>query len=155
MKAISWCKKRTKGIKLIQPNNNLSEEYYKNAEESLMVLRAIKETQSKVWLATTKYYLQYFAAYAIFMKLGIKCEIHDCTITLLKLIENDLKISGFSKMLNDSKGLRIDNQYYLKNRPVAINLDELSDFLIATNSCLRQLHPEMINNVREKVKKLK
>ena len=74
MNKISWCKKQTKGIKLIEPNNNLSQEYFQNAEESLKVLRHIKETQSNMWLATTKYYIEYFAVYSVLMKLGIKCE---------------------------------------------------------------------------------
>ncbi|MEK6933062.1 MAG: hypothetical protein AABW56_04705 [Nanoarchaeota archaeon] len=56
MKKISWCKKQNKGIKLIEPNDNLSQEYYQNAEESLKVLKNIKETGSNIWLATTKCY---------------------------------------------------------------------------------------------------
>jgi len=57
MNKINWCKGKEKGIKLIEPNDNLSAEYYENAEESLKVLRSIKETESNMWLATTKYYI--------------------------------------------------------------------------------------------------
>lgn len=49
MKRISWCKKQTRGVKLVNPNENLSKEYYENAEESLKVLRSIKETKSNMW----------------------------------------------------------------------------------------------------------
>ena len=35
MKKISWCKKQDRGIKLIEPNDNLSEEYFDSSEESL------------------------------------------------------------------------------------------------------------------------
>jgi len=41
MNKISWCKKQERGIKIIEPNENISREYYENAEESLRVLRII------------------------------------------------------------------------------------------------------------------
>lgn len=87
MKKINWCKKQKGGIQIQEPNDNLSKEYFENAEESLKVLRSIKETKSNMWLATTKYYIEYFAVYSVLMKLGIKCEIHDCTISLLEFLE--------------------------------------------------------------------
>ena len=65
MKKISWCKKQKSGIKIQVPNNNLSQEYYKNAEESMKVLKSIKETKSNMWLATAKYYIEYFAIYSV------------------------------------------------------------------------------------------
>ena len=108
MDKISWCKKLEKGIKLIEPNDNLSNEYFQNAEESLKVLASIKETKSNVWLATTKYYIEYFAIYSVLMKIGIKCEIHDCTIALAGLLEKDKIIpQGTSKILEKDKELRI------------------------------------------------
>jgi len=87
MNKINWCKNQERGIRLIDPNDNLSEEYMRNAEESLNVLRSIKETKSNMRLATTKYYIEYFAACSVLMKLGIKCEIHDCTISLIEFLE--------------------------------------------------------------------
>jgi len=141
MKKINWCKKQERGIKLIEPNENLSKEYFENAEESLRVLRSIKETQSNMWLATTKYYIEYFAVYSILMKLGIKCEIHDCTISLTKFLESEEIIKeGFSKILESDKELRIDNQYYLKNKPVKIDFEELSGFLISIRESLNKLN---------------
>src|SRR3989344_5439031 len=116
MKKISWCKKQSNGIKIQEPNDNLSDEYYRTAEESMKVLQKIKETQSNMWMATTKYYIEYFAFYSILMKLGIKCEIHDCSIALANLLEKENIIEkGTAKILEDDKELRIDNQYYLKN----------------------------------------
>ena len=45
MKKIIWCKKQKSGIKIQMPNDNLSHEYYKNAEESMKVLKSIKLVQ--------------------------------------------------------------------------------------------------------------
>ena len=153
MKKISWCKKKEGGIKIQEPNDNLSQEYYENAEESLKVLRRITETKSNMWLATTKYYIEYFAVYSVLMKIGIKCEIHDCTIALVKFLEDEEVIEkGTSKILEKDKELRIDNQYYLKNRPVDIDFQRLSDFLISIKDSLYKLDNEKIKELREKIK---
>ena len=152
MDKISWCKKQERGIKLIEPNDNLSEEYFQNAEESLKVLTSIKETKSNMWLATTKYYIEYFAVYSVLMKLGIKCEIHDCTIALAEFLEKESVIAkGDSKILEKDKELRIDNQYYLKNIPVTINLEKLSEFLIAMKESLSRLDKNRILEIRKKI----
>ena len=154
MNKINWCKKQENGIKLIEPNANLSQEYYQNAEESLRVLRNIYETKSNMWLATTKYYIEYFAVYSVLMKIGIKCEIHDCTIVLTEFLEkeNILK-AGTYQMLEKDKELRIDNQYYLKNIPVDIDFEQLSTFMISIKETLDQLDNGKIIEIREKIKK--
>ena len=155
MKKISWCKKQDKGIKLVEPNDNLSDEYYKNAEESLKVLRSIIETQSNMWIATTKYYIEYFSVYSVLMKIGIKCEIHDCTISLVKFLEDEDIINiGISKILEKDKELRIDNQYYLKNKPVNIDFDNLSDFLLSIKNSLNMLDNNKIEEIRTKIQDL-
>ena len=153
MDRISWCKNQSKGIKLIGPNDNLSGQYYKNAEESMQVLRKISITQSNVWLATTKYYIEYFAVYSLLMKIGIKCEIHECTIELVKLLEDrDLLEKGTSGNLEFDKKLRIDNQYYLEDRPVKINFEELSAFLLMIKEKLDNISNEKIEEIRKDIK---
>lgn len=152
MKKISWCKKQANGIKLIEPNGNLSEEYYQNAEESLKVLRSIEGTKSNMWLATTKYYIEYFAVYSLLMKIGIKCEIHDCTISLTKFLEDENVLkSGMSRILEKDKELRIENQYYLKNKPVDINFEKLSEFILSMKEILDELGNDKIEVLREKI----
>lgn len=154
MKKISWCKKQKAGIKIQEPNDNLSREYYENAEESMRVLKSIRETSSNMWIATTKYYIEYFAVYSVLMKIGIKCEIHDCTIALIKFLESEEIIEkGISQILEKDKELRIDNQYYLKNKPVNIDFEKLSGFILLVNSSLGKLNTEKIKELRAKIKR--
>ncbi|MCD4759731.1 hypothetical protein K8R33_02495 [archaeon] len=155
MKKINWCKKIKNGIKFQTPNDNLSQEYYNNSEESLKVLRSINKTNSNMWLATTKYYIEYFAVYSILMKLGIKCENHECTIEIIKFLESEGIIEkGIHKRLNKDRELRIDNQYYLKNISVNINFDKLSDFIISIKNTLNNLNQELIEKLRKKIENL-
>ncbi len=151
---LKWCCKQKAGLKIDKSNDNLAKEYLQSAEETLSVLRDIKG-KSNMWLATTKYYSEYFAIYALLQKIGIKCEIHDCTIAVSKLLE-EIKIipEDYSKKLEDDKELRIDNQYYLKNRSVNVNFRELSDFILTIKNKVNSITLDEINKARAEIKKI-
>jgi uncharacterized protein (UPF0332 family) len=148
--SLDWCKK--KGMKLIEPNDNLTEEYFKNAEETLRVTNLIKGSGSNMWLATQKYYTEYLAAYSLMMKIGIKSEIHSCTIEVIRILEKEGIVDfEFSKILEEDKELRIDNQYYLKNRPVDLNPRKLSEILLKIKTILDNISTEQIELIRKKI----
>jgi uncharacterized protein (UPF0332 family) len=149
---IDWCFKQRNGIKIITINDNLADEYIRTAEETLDVLKSIKG-KSKVWLATTKYYCKYFAVYALLMKIGIKCEIHECTIELTKyLAEKDIIPLEFYESLKKDKKLRIDNQYYLKNREVDVDYNSLLIYVLRIKDIINTISIEKINNLRSEIK---
>ena len=153
MATIKWCKNQKKGIKLIEPNDNLFEEYIQTAQESLDVLRGI-QGKSKVWLATTKYYCEYFAFYALLMKAGIKCEIHDCTIALCYILEEvGIVPEGYASILEQDKQLRIDNQYYLKNRDVPLDYDKVVQFVLNIKNVGLKLTASQIEKIRNKIRR--
>lgn len=152
---ISWCKEQNKGLKLIKPNDNLADQYYKNAEESLRIAILIKDTGSNMWISTHKYYTEYLAAYAILMKLGIKSEIHSCTIEIIKLLEDEqILVFPLSKYLEDDKNLRIENQYYLKNIRIEFNPKLLSEILLNVRSVLDSITNDQIEKIRNKIEKI-
>jgi hypothetical protein len=146
---INWCKKQEGGIKVIEPNVNLSQDYIKSAEETLVLLKDVKG-KSEMWSATMKYYCEYFTVYSLLIRLGIKCEIHDCTLKICELLEKEgvLPKGTFSRLERD-KGLRIDNQYYLKNIKVDINFSELSEFILQIKNITSALTLEEINKIRK------
>ncbi len=148
MANLNWCKRQKNGIRIIEPNENLSDEYLKYAEETLLILKEI-DGKSNMWLATSKYYFEYFCFYSILMKLGIKCEIHDCTIELCRFLEKEeILFDDFTATLEKDKELRIENQYYLKNTKVEIDYDELTNFLLKTKEVLNNLDYDLINKIR-------
>jgi len=149
MVTLNWCKNQKKGIKIVEPNDNLSKEYLDSAEETLRVLKEIKG-KSKMWVATTKYYFEYFLIYSLLIKIGIKCEIHDCTIETVKILEkNNCLEKGISKKLEYDKQLRIDNQYYLKNREVKIDYEELLRLFLYIKNKIKKLTIKEINETRK------
>ncbi len=150
---LKWCFSK-KEVKLIEPNENLAKEYLRSAEETLLVLRNVVG-KSNMWLAATKYYCEYFACYALLMRLGIKSEIHDCTIEILKFLEKENIVDkGMAKMLEKDKELRIDNQYYLKNKEVVANYNKLRDLILKTKEIINTITNEKIEEIRTKIRGL-
>jgi len=149
---LEWCKNQKNGIKFIEPNDNLSKQYLKNAEETLLDLKENKE--SNLWRATKKYYFEYFIIYSFLMKVGVKCEIHDCTIELIKEIErlSFLPKETYKKIKKD-KEIRIDNQYYLKDKEVNLNYSELFKFFLEMKSRINFLTKEEVKKIRYELKK--
>ncbi len=149
-----WYKKQKNGLALISPNDNLSNEYMKSAEETLLLLNDLKD-KSRMWLATAKYYCEYFAVYSLFMKLGIKCEIHDCTISLAGILEKEgLLPNGIHERLEKDKNLRIENQYYLKNKKVDLDYDSMLRFILEIKNIVNKLTYGEINKIRKKIQGL-
>lgn len=124
MKKLVWCMSQKNGIELIEPNDNLCTAYFNEAKDTLT---QIKGTGSK-WEVIMGYYACYHALYALLMKAGIKCEIHECTLEVLSLIDG-LTQKDFN-FLSKLKKQRIDAQYYLKP-------EKLEDFLAVKKFVLK------------------
>ena len=153
-KHVSWCNKQKRGIKLEPKNENLCNAYLHKANSALNILTAAIEKEEVDWIATTAYYARYFAFYALLQKCGISSEIHDCTILISNLLEEESILpKGTFQKLEDDKKLRIDNQYYLKNRPVNFNPSDISEFILKIKSAVNSLTLEKIKKIREKVSK--
>lgn len=149
---LDWCFNH--GIKLIAPNNDLADEYYANAEETLLVANLSKNSGSNMWLATHKYYVEYLAAYSILMKIGVKSEIHSCTIELIRILEQEGIVGfQFAELLDKDKELRIDNQYYLKDIPVDFNSILLAELLLRVKRLIDDLSEEQIRSIRDNIYK--
>ena len=150
---LRWCFKQKRGLKLIEPNDNLANEYLKSAEETLLVLKNV-EGKSNMWVATMKYYCEYFAAYALLMKFGVKSEIHDCTIEFLKFLEKEGIVRNISDILIRDKELRIENQYYLRNKKVEVDFNEIRDFVLYIRDKILMVNEGEVVRIRDKLRSL-
>jgi uncharacterized protein (UPF0332 family) len=150
MVSIEWCLKQKNGIELVAPNENVSESYLSMAEESINVLSKVGE--SNIWTATTSYYIYYYSLYALMQHIGVKCEIHSCSIEFMKECLNDFYTSDEINDFESAFISRIDLQYYA-NRPVDKKIIEKSRkncklFFIKTKSILSTLREEQIRKIR-------
>jgi uncharacterized protein (UPF0332 family) len=146
MEKIKWCFLQKKGIKIIELKPHLSQSYMKEADETL---ENVFTTKGK-WKVITAYYACYNAIYSILMKCGIKCEIHDCSIALMKFFEFEKSNIGF---MNDLKDKRIQAQYYLKKLKLK---DEkpIKEFVLKCKIILRELNSDKIGEIRSEIRKL-
>jgi len=139
MDRLKWCCGQKKGISIIEPNKNLSEEYIKKADESLEAMLINKGG----WKIITAYYACYNALYSILMLAGIKSEIHECSIELMNLIdefsEEDIH---FLKRLKED---RIAVQYYLKERKLE-NENQAKNFVLKCKKIIKYINPDKARN---------
>jgi len=138
-----WCLKQKNGIKIIEPNNNLSLSHIKEADETLIEMLKL----SGKWKVITAYYSCYNALNSILIKSGIKSEIHSCSIELMSFFDFDLEDITFIENLKDD---RIGAQYYLKEKKLEdVNL--VKKFILRCKIIRDQLNTDKINKIREKI----
>src|SRR4030043_1766922 len=83
MVSIKWCCKQKEGIKLINPSENLSISYIKMGENALGTMNR-ERNYNLAFSISACYYSMYYSLYSVLMKLGVKCEIHSCTLEFMK-----------------------------------------------------------------------
>lgn len=153
MKKIKWCVEQKNGIELIEPNTNLSKAYVLKAENSLKAVAALKNNPE--WEISSAYYTMYFSLYAILMKIGIKCEIHSCTISFMANFLNDYFSKEDIELIQKSQKARIDLQYY-SDRVISDELYDLiirntAKFLTTSKEVLYQISEKTVQNIREEL----
>jgi uncharacterized protein (UPF0332 family) len=103
--------KQKRGVSLTDPSENLAQAYLAKARDALEVMRTL-EDKSYSWAVSSCYYTMYYSVYAILMRLGIKSEIHSCTITLMRYVLSDIFVENDAKIFERAFESRIENQYY-------------------------------------------
>lgn len=154
MDKIKWCLNQKKGIELVEPNDNLREAYLIKADEALETLRTSK---IKDWQLTTAYYAIYHSLYSLLMMIGVKCEIHSCTIEFAKRFLKEYFSAEDFKLIDKAFSARIDSQYYV-NREVpdenyALIIKKTPAFLVKCKNIV--IEQEDIDKIREQLRSLR
>ena len=111
MVSLKWCFKQKDGIKVVESNDNLSQSYIKMAENAIGTMNREKEYNLQFAISAC-YYSMYYSLYAILMKIGIKCEIHSCTLEFMEKFLNGFYSVEDIKIIKKAFNLRITAQYY-------------------------------------------
>lgn len=138
---LTWCCKQKKGVALIDAKLHLSESYIIEADDTL---ENVTLSTGK-WKLITAYYACYNALYAILMKCGIKCEIHECTIELMALFDFEPFEIEFLKQLKDD---RIQTQYYLKKIELK-DENTVKKFVLKCKTIINSLTSNKIEEIRK------
>jgi len=153
-RSIIWCLKQKRGIRIIDPNENLVKEYLRKATSSLNTMNAALQINETEWIMTTAYYARYFALYALLMKLGVKSEIHDCSIAVARLLAREEILT--ENLVNDilqAKEMRVDVQYYvtreLEQGKVRRNVESARMFVLEIEKAIENITTEQIESIRD------
>jgi len=145
-----WCKNKKNGIKLIENSINLSKAYLIKADNSILTMR--REKGNIEWEIGAGYYSVYYSIYSLLMRIGIKSEIHSCSIELFNFIfEKDFLEEDFY-LVNKLKELRIRVQYYVFEEKEVLGyekyIERVLDFNLKCKSVLDNLNEVKINKIR-------
>jgi len=154
MDKIKWCAGKKEGLSLIEPNSDLAEAYIKKAEEALESMRV---NVIKDWKISTAYYTIYFSLYSVLTKIGIKCEIHSCTIEFAKRFLREYLTEEDLDFTEDSLKARIDSQYYVDRAVPDEQYNKMvknsPEFLVKCKSILNKLNEKKVNDIRKEFQK--
>lgn len=153
MDQIKWCLNQKKGIELVEPSDNLRDAYLIKSEEALETLRS---TKVRDWQLITAYYTIYQGVYSLLMKIGIKCEIHSCTIEFTKRYLKDYFTPEDFELIDKAFSARIDSQYY-SNRKVSVQnydliMKKTPAFLVKCKNIV--LEQKEIEKIRKEIQSL-
>jgi len=151
MVSLSWCFKQKDGIKIIEINDNLTKSYIKMAEDSLGTMNRERHFNLRFAISAC-YYSMYYSLYAVCMKIGIKCEIHSCTIELMKKFLHNYYSEEDVKIIKKAFDLRIIAQYYvdkiIDKKDVDFIMKEAPLFFAKTKEILTKINENDILEIR-------
>tara|TARA_Y100000310_G_C20660800_1_gene804640 strand:- start:501 stop:1004 length:504 start_codon:yes stop_codon:yes gene_type:complete len=156
---IQWCLKQKRGIRVTKPNQNLSEVYIKKSKSAIHMLDSAIEKGEVDWIVTTAYYARYFAFYALLQLCGIKSEIHECTISLMKsvFVDGNILNKNFYREFQRSKDLRIEMQYYVTRTLDLKKLTKTANtakvFLLVIKEVIERMDKKQMKIIRNKLAK--
>lgn len=138
---LKWCLKQSKGIKLLKPSENLARAYLGKSRNALKAMKVNAEAEIIDWAVSASYYAKYFAVYALFWKLGVKCEIHECTIALFEYL--------FRGKVSDD---------LIKELRVSVDLDKVTEqttaFVLKIEELIDSLDQSTVAGLQNELRKL-
>lgn len=153
---LNWCLKQHKGIRLVTASENLVKAYREKAKNALKSMEINAQAGLVEWVISASYYAKYFAVYSLLAKIGVKCEIHDCTITLFEYLFCDSVPEEVIKDLRDSKADRVEMQYY--THQVGVDLEQVmkgtKKFVLEVENVADGLNSERILELQRRLKVL-
>jgi len=152
-KRLQWCLKQNKGIRMVNPSENLMKASLQKTRNALKSMDVNAQAGLVDWSVSASYYAKYFAVYSLLSKIGIKCEIHDCTITVFEYLFIETIPTEIIKELRNSKENRVEAQYYTQELRVDMEqvIEETKQFVLEIEKVLDGLNSEQISKLRNKI----
>jgi len=149
--------RQSKGIRLLKPSDNLVKAYLVKSRNALRSMDVNAKEGIAEWAVSASYYAKYFVVYALLEKIGVRCEIHDCTIALFEYLFHNRAPPELIQELRESKEDRVETQYYPVT--VEVNLEQLKsktkDFVLEVEKMLDGLTSDEIRDLVGRLKRFR
>ena len=154
---LKWCCSKKEGIKIIEPNDNLSLGYAQMAENAIGTMNREKSLNLQFAISAC-YYSMYYSLYSILMKIGIKCEIHTCTLEFMKRLLSDFYSDEDIKIIKRAFDVRNTSQYYVdkivSKEDTEFIFSKAPYFLSKSNEILSKINEKDILKIRKEVEEV-
>lgn len=155
MNKINWCKRQENGLRLIEPNERLSQGYLKMSEDSIGTMNREKD-KNLIFSMSTGYYAIYYSLYAVMQRIGVKCEIHSCSIEFVKLFLKEFYSQKDIDLIEIAFSLRNLLQYYIDKSVNKQDIERVSnqsyEFFVKSREIVFKLNEKQIGEIRELIK---
>jgi uncharacterized protein (UPF0332 family) len=155
--SLKWCCKKKDGIQLIETNDNLAKGYVEMAEAAIGTMNRERNLNMQFAISAC-YYSMYYSLYAILMKIGIKCEIHTCTLEFMKRLLTNFYSKEDFKIISKAFDVRNTSQYYvdkiISKEDIDFIMSRASYFLSKSKEILSKINEKDTKEIREEIEKL-
>jgi len=158
MVELKACLNQSKGIKFSKFNNQIIKGYMKMAEDSLGTMQREKD-KNLIFAVSACYYSMYYSLYSILQKIGIKCEIHSCSIKFMELYLKKFYSKEDCNLIQIAFSCRNNLQYYVDRN---VNKSDLKliffgarMFVSKSKIILSKINKEFIGEIIKELEKLK
>jgi uncharacterized protein (UPF0332 family) len=154
---LNWCCRQKNGIKLVEPSENLSRGYVEMAEKAIGTMNREKNMNMQFAISAC-YYSMYYSLYSVLMKIGIKCEIHSCTLEIMKTLLKDFYSTEDFRVISKAFDVRNTSQYYVDKIISREDIDFIMRsaplFLNRSKGILAKINEADIRKIKENIKKM-
>ncbi len=152
MVGLKWCLKQNQGIRLVELSDNLVDAYLRMADDSLGTMNRERKYNS-IFSISACYYSMYYSLYAVMMKIGIRCEIHSCSLELMKNLLKNYYSEKDVKTIKKAFDIRNLTQYYankvIDEKDIEFILSEAQRFYDKSKDIISNLGREDIKALRD------
>ncbi len=153
-----WCCNNENGLRLDTPNENLTEGYLTLSENALGTMNR-ERNYNRQFAISACYYAMYYALYAVLMKIGIKCEIHSCTLEFMKQLLKEKYTFEEIQAIKKAFDCRETAQYYVdrivSKEDETYIMAQAPLFLAKSKEILARLNENDVQHIREALQQIK
>ena len=156
MVSLKWCCKQKDGIKLIEPSDNLSLSYMQMADNALGTMNRERK-YNLTFAISAGYYSMYYSLYSVLMKLGVKCEIHSCTLEFMKVLLSEFYTKEDFKIISKAFDLRNIAQYYvdkvIDTKESDMIMSKAPLFVNTSKDVLSKINESDVKKIRDSIRR--